>query len=128
MYILVYCCAAVSVEPGDHLVRNPTSTQQAHIHALKCKTKAFIQVRPEKCLLRVCLQVIPLKLLGKAPRGSTAKAFHGLKPSSKLVYADQVQVSTAGFAENGCTSHSCLQALAVWCVSWIVSPGAVHGV
>ncbi|WIA41396.1 hypothetical protein OEZ86_004982 [Tetradesmus obliquus] len=40
-------------------------------------------------------QVIPLKLLSKAPRGSTAKAFHGLRASSKLVYADQVQVPWA---------------------------------
>ncbi|WIA21106.1 hypothetical protein OEZ85_005424 [Tetradesmus obliquus] len=40
-------------------------------------------------------QVIPLKLLSKAPRGTTAKAFHGLRASSKLVYADQVQVPWA---------------------------------
>lgn len=38
------------------------------------------------------VQVVPLKLLQKAPRGSTAKSHHSLKSSSKLVYADQVQV------------------------------------
>jgi hypothetical protein len=43
-------------------------------------------------LLLLLLQVNPLKLLSKAPRGSTAKAFHGIRASSKLVYADQVQV------------------------------------
>jgi hypothetical protein len=45
------------------------------------------------------LQVNPLKLLSKAPRGSTAKAFHGIRASSKLVYADQVQVR--------CWTHAC---------------------
>jgi hypothetical protein len=43
-----------------------------------------------------------LKLLSKAPRGSTAKAFHGLRASSKLVYADQVQVSAAASQELFC--------------------------
>jgi hypothetical protein len=38
------------------------------------------------------LQVIPLKLLSKAPRGCTAKAAHGLKSSYKLSCAEQVQV------------------------------------
>lgn len=39
------------------------------------------------------VQVVPLKLLQKAPRGSTAKAFHGVKATSKLTYAESVQVS-----------------------------------
>lgn len=49
---------------------------------------------PTCCHLCMCvLQVIPLKLLAKAPRGSTAKTYHGLRSSSKLTFADQVQVS-----------------------------------
>lgn len=42
------------------------------------------------------MQMVPLKLLQKAPRGSTAKAHHGLKPSSRLTFADQVQVRAQG--------------------------------
>lgn len=42
--------------------------------------------------LNKSLQVVPLKLLQKAPRGSTAKAHHHLKPNSRLTYADTVQV------------------------------------
>eukprot|EP00775_Hariotina_reticulata_P007759 gene7759-7958_t len=92
-------CDAASVVVA--MAGRPTSARGAPVSAMiSSATEATAEDGPldgvAECVpARSGGRVVPLKLLSKAPRGSTAKAAHGLKSSSKLSYAEQVQVPWA---------------------------------